>query len=237
MADSARRRSSQELQAPSPEQVTILAQFIAAPGRADVVRDALLQLVGPTREEPGNVSYDLHQLKNNPAAFYLLGNWTEQPALDAHLASAHVRSCLTEHIAREIVAPYTLWRAQMLSEPDTNPDRSRPVGDSPTQVTLVPFFTIKPQEETAVGRSHLEMVGLTRAEPGCLGYDLYQSVDDPSLMFLYENWTDQSALDEHMNTSHFYRIVRGEIDRRLNAPWTAHLMTMISQPHREPITA
>lgn len=222
---------------PLPPQVTVLAQFIAAPGRADVVRDALLQLVGPTREERGNISYDVHRLKNNPAAFYVLGNWTDQSALDAHLASAHVRSCLTEHVAPEIVAPYALWRAQMLSEPDTNPDRPRPVADSAAQVTLVPFFAIKRGEETAVGRGHLEMVGLTRAEPGCLGYDLYQSVDDPSLMFLYENWTDQAALDKHMNTSHFYRIVRGEIDRRLNAPWTAHLMTMISEPHRERVTA
>jgi quinol monooxygenase YgiN len=237
MAEGGRQRSGSKLPAPSPEQATILAQLIAGPGRADAVRDALLQLVGPTREEPGNISYDVHRLKTNPAALYVLGNWVDQSALEAHFASAHVRSNLTERAARELVAPYTLWRAQMLSAPDTDPDRARPMGDSPAQVTLVPFFAVKRGEETTVGRCHLDMVGLTRAEPGCLGYDLYQSVDDPSLMFLYENWTDQSALDKHMNTSHFYRVVRGEVDRRLNAPWTAHVMTMISEPHRERITA
>jgi quinol monooxygenase YgiN len=51
-------------------------------------------------------------------------------------------------------------------------------------VTLVPFFAIKPGEETAVGRGHREMVGLTPAELGCLGYDLYQSAENPSLTFL-----------------------------------------------------
>ena len=237
MAQGGRGRSGSDLPVPAPGQVTILAQLIAGPGRADPVRDALLQLVGPTREEPGNISYDVHRLKNNPAAFYVLGNWTDPSAIEEHLASRHVRSCLTEQAAPELVAPYTLWRSQMLSEPDTNPDRPRPVGDSPAQVTLVPFFAIRPGEETPVGRAHLEMVGLTRAEPGCLGYDLYRSLDDPSLMFLYENWTDQAALDKHMNTSHFYRVVRGEIDRRLNAPWTAHAMTMISQPQRERVIA
>lgn len=168
-----------DLPVPAPGQVTILAQLIAGPGRADPVRDTLLQLVGPTREEPGNISYDVHRLKNNPAAFYVLGNWTDKSALEAHLASTHVRSYLTEQAARELVAPYTLWRAHLLSEPETNPDRPLPVADSPAQVTLVPFFATKPGEETPVGRAHLEMVGLTRAEPGCLGYDLYRSMDDP----------------------------------------------------------
>ncbi|PWU51364.1 hypothetical protein DLJ46_05200 [Micromonospora globispora] len=221
----------------SPRQATVLAQFIAGPGRAHAVRDALLQLVQESRKERGNLSYDAHQLKNNPAAFYVLGNWADEQALDAHLASAHVRQCLTQTVAGEIVAPYAQWRAHLLSEPDARPDRPRPVANSPAQVTLVPFFTIKAGEEAAVGDCHLEMVAITRAEPGCLGYDLYQSVEDPSVMFLYENWTDQAALDKHMNTSNFYRIVRGEIDKRLVAPWTAHMMTMISEPHPERITA
>jgi quinol monooxygenase YgiN len=237
MAQRGRGRSGPDLPVPSPAQVTILAQFVAGPGRADVVRDALLQLAGAARQEPGNISYDVHQLKNNQALFYVLASWRDQSALEAHFASGHVRSYMTERASPELVAPYTLWRAEMLSEPDRNPDRPRPMADSPAQVTLVPFFAIKPGEETAVGRGHLEMVGLTRAEPGCLCYDLYQSADDPSLMFLYENWTDQAALDKHMNTSHFYRVVRGEIDPRLNAPWTAHLMTMISEPRRERVTA
>ncbi|MFE9657805.1 putative quinol monooxygenase [Micromonospora sp. NPDC006431] len=159
--------------------------------------------VPPGRKRPGLPPYQ--PLKNNPAAFYVLGNWADEQALDAHLASTHVRQCLTETVAGEIVAPYTQWRMQMLSEPDTRLDRPRPVGNSPAQVTLVPFFTIKADEEAAVGDCHLEMVAITRAEPGCLGYDLYQSVEDPSVMFLYENWTEQAALDKHMNTSNFYR--------------------------------
>jgi quinol monooxygenase YgiN len=236
MALSGGRARGSRLPLASLEQVTVLAQLITGPSRAGAVRDGLLRLVGPTRDEPGNVRYDVHQLKTNPAAFYVLGTWRDESALEAHLGSAHVGSCM-EQLGPNLVAPYSQWHVQMLSEPDTSPDRPRPVADSPAQVTLVPFFAVKAGEETPVGRGHLEMVGLTRAEPGCLGYDLYQSLDDPALMFLYENWTDQAALDAHMNTSHFYRIVRGKIDPRLNAPWTAHTMTMISEPQRESVTA
>ncbi|WP_446219489.1 putative quinol monooxygenase [Micromonospora sp. IBHARD004] len=42
-------------------------------------------------------------------------------------------------------------------------------------MTLVPFFTSKPGAVDEVHRAHLAMVEPTRAEHGCLDYDLYQS--------------------------------------------------------------
>jgi quinol monooxygenase YgiN len=208
----------------------MLGQLIAEPAHAAAVRDALLRVVEPTRRESGNLSYDVHQLTTDPGAFYALGNWADQAALDAHLASPHLRTFLTEQAARAAVAPPTMWRARMRSEPDAHPQRPRPAGGSPGQVTLIPFFTVRPGQEDAVVDCHLAMVGPSRAEPGCLGYDLYQSVEDPSVMFLYENWADRAALDRHMNTPNFYRMVRGGIDGRLAAPWTAHTLTMLSGP-------
>ncbi|MEW2331965.1 putative quinol monooxygenase [Micromonospora chersina] len=217
---------------PAPEQVAVLAQFVAKPGRESKVCDALLQLVGPARAESGNVSYDLHRLKNNPAAFYVLANWRDQAAVDQHMASGHVRTLLNEQTAPDLVAAPMLSCARPLSSPDTRPDRLRATANSPAQVTLVPFFTIKSGEEDAVGRAHLAMVEPTRAEPGCLDYDLYQCREDPSVMFFYENWTDPDSLANHMNTPNFYRYVRGAVDPRLVVPWTAHMMSMVSQPAR-----
>jgi quinol monooxygenase YgiN len=222
---------------PHAHQVTMLGQLIAEPENAATVEDAILRLVEPTRRESGNVSYDVHQLKTNPGAFYVLGNWADQAALDAHLGSTHLRTFLADHAARRAVAPPTMWRARMRSEFDHHAERDRPVGGSPEQVTLIPFFTVRPGQEDAVARCLLDMVEPTRAEPGCLGYDLYQSVEDPSVMFLHEVWADQKALDRHMNTPDFYRILRGRVDGRLAAPWTAHTMTMISEPERERIPA
>ncbi|WP_442934684.1 putative quinol monooxygenase [Micromonospora sp. CPCC 205739] len=70
-----------------------------------------MQLVGPTREERGNVSYDAHQLMNNPAASYVLSNWGDEQALDAQLTSAHVRHCLGRLSRVRFVAPLAADRA------------------------------------------------------------------------------------------------------------------------------
>jgi quinol monooxygenase YgiN len=214
------------------DQVTVLTQLVAKPGRESDVCDALLRLVETARAEPDSLSYDLHRLNNNPAAFYLLANWAGQTAFDRHMASTQVRAFLDEQAVSDLVAPPMLTYARPLSRPDPRPDRPRATADSPTQVTLVPFFTIKPGEIDAVRRAHLEMLEPTRAESGCLDYDLYQSRENPAVMFFYENWSDSRALATHMNTPNFYRYVRGVVDSRLVVPWTAHMMMMVSQPSR-----
>jgi quinol monooxygenase YgiN len=45
----------------------------------------------------------------------------------------------------------------------------------------------------------------SRAEPGCVCFDVSQSVDDAGTFVLYEEWRDQAALDEHYKTDHFNR--------------------------------
>ncbi len=218
---------------PVPDQATALTQFVAKAGREAAIRDALLTMVEPSRAEAGNVSFDVHELKSMPWAFYVLGNWMNEASLDEHDASGHTRMVL-DQATPDLVASPTETRARMLSSPDPNPDRARPSARSSTQVTLVPFFSIKPGQVDAVRQAHLRMVDPTRAEPGCMDYDLYQSVEDPSMMFFYENWMDQAALDQHMNTPAFYRVVRGEIDPLLAVPWTALSMSMQSDPERGP---
>ena len=43
----------------------------------------------------------------------------------------------------------------------------------------------------------------SRAEAGCLTFDVSRSIEDPSAFVLYEEWRDQAALDEHYATEHF----------------------------------
>jgi quinol monooxygenase YgiN len=215
---------------PGNDSLAAFTQFIAKPGREAAFRDALLLSVESTRAEVGNIRYEVHQLANNSAAFYVLEDWTDQAELDAYMKSPRVPAVMTEQASSDLVASPMRRRARMLSQPDARPDRPRPAAKSSAQVTLVPFFTIMKGEVDAVRRAHLSMLEPTRAEPGCIDYDLYQSLEDPSVMFFYENWTDADSLHRHMNTPNFYRFVRGEIDGRLVVPWTALTMTMLSEP-------
>jgi quinol monooxygenase YgiN len=54
-----------------------------------------------------------------------------------------------------------------------------------------------------------ELIDKTRLEPGCLGYELYQAGSDPNELTFIETWETQEALDAHMRSEHFTRIVPG----------------------------
>ena len=52
-----------------------------------------------------------------------------------------------------------------------------------------------------------ELVEKTRAEPLCLGYELFVDRKDPGHFIFVEEWPDRAALDAHCRTEHFTRLV------------------------------
>jgi quinol monooxygenase YgiN len=45
------------------------------------------------------------------------------------------------------------------------------------------------------------------AEPGCLGYEVYQGVDAPESLLLLERYRDEAALDAHRQSEHYQALV------------------------------
>lgn len=55
--------------------------------------------------------------------------------------------------------------------------------------------------EAAIAAS--QAVALTRAEPGCMAYDLCRDADTPDRFVAYESWHDLDSLREHLAAPHF----------------------------------
>ena len=70
--------------------LTVIARMTALPGKEQELRSTLEGLVEPTLAEDGNVNYDLHVAKDDPATFFFYENWTGSAKFDAHLASDHL---------------------------------------------------------------------------------------------------------------------------------------------------
>ena len=52
-----------------------------------------------------------------------------------------------------------------------------------------------------------ELVQKTRLENGCISYSLYESLDDPNVVTMLEEWESKEALDAHIKAEHFTRII------------------------------
>lgn len=90
--------------------ITVVATFEARPGKENELRNALIGLVAPTRQEAGCLNYDLHVLPESPAKFLFHENWTTKAALDVHLQSPHIQALLPR-VGELCVAPpeITIW--------------------------------------------------------------------------------------------------------------------------------
>lgn len=69
-------------------------------------------------------------------------------------------------------------------------------------IDVVAVITAKPGSEDAVRAALEGLVAPTRAEEGCLAYDLSESAAAPGTFITVEQWSDPSDLDAHMQTPH-----------------------------------
>ena len=74
-------------------------------------------------------------------------------------------------------------------------------------IKIIARRKVKPECVEAYLELAAEMGEKSRAEDGCLGYTLNQSMEDEYLYTVIEFWKDQAAIDAHNASEHFQRIV------------------------------
>lgn len=70
------------------------------------------------------------------------------------------------------------------------------------KVTVIACHRAKPGREPALRDALLAVRAPTRAEKGCINYDLHISPDDPGLLVFHENWESKEDLDAHLQSPH-----------------------------------
>jgi len=79
------------------------------------------------------------------------------------------------------------------------------VPDPGAPFTIIADLAAQPVrgDEVAAAIAGSGAVGLTRAEPGCLAYDVSRDADEPDRFIAYEQWRNLAALRSHLETTRF----------------------------------
>lgn len=70
-------------------------------------------------------------------------------------------------------------------------------------ITIVAILKAKKGSEQDLRNELLKVVLPSRAEEGCVEYILHESQENPEQFVSYETWKDQTALQEHLASSHY----------------------------------
>ena len=77
-----------------------------------------------------------------------------------------------------------------------------------SELTIIARVKAKPGKEKELEQAWSRVAGLSRKEPGCLGYVLHRSLTDPTLFVSVEKWTSKEANDQHMASTHIQELLR-----------------------------
>ncbi|WP_159564155.1 putative quinol monooxygenase [Budvicia diplopodorum] len=71
------------------------------------------------------------------------------------------------------------------------------------EITIVATLTVKSAYQTALVSELKKLVDSSRAEKGCLQYDLHQDNQNPLVYVFIERWASQAIVDAHNQSAHF----------------------------------
>ncbi|MBW7983884.1 putative quinol monooxygenase [Enterobacillus tribolii] len=72
-------------------EVRVVAMLTAKPEFSADIRAAVERVVEPSREETGNIRYDLHEDREHPGTYVFFEIWASDEALKYHDQTAHFR--------------------------------------------------------------------------------------------------------------------------------------------------
>lgn len=77
-------------------------------------------------------------------------------------------------------------------------------------VVLAVTWVAREGEGESVAELLRRLMSLSRAEPGCLQYDVHRDPDEPNRFFLFERYVDDEAFSAHEASRHFRELVLEE---------------------------
>lgn len=63
-------------------------------------------------------------------------------------------------------------------------------------------FVIRPDQLERAKDIFRDMVERSREEPGCITYDFFESITNPNVMMLFQEWESMDTINAHFATEH-----------------------------------
>ena len=96
------------------------------------------------------------------------------------------------------------------------------------KVTVLARFKAKAGREEQLKQAILACVAPTRAEAGCINYDLHQHEGDKGDLILYENWRSKEDLDVHLEMPYLQEL-KAKAGELCSQPIEITLWEMVSK--------
>jgi autoinducer 2-degrading protein len=165
---------------------------------------------GSVRNEPGCRRFDVIQDAQDPTLFAFTEVYNDEAAFEHHKTTSHFKKW--DAAVKDLFDGKTevSFCRPVFPRGDAKWDSLRPdgavndpyFGNSSLHVIHAPQYVQADKVDQFIDAVALDGVGSTHEEPGCLRFDVYQNIKDPTELYLYEVYANPAAFDYHRGTPH-----------------------------------
>lgn len=76
------------------------------------------------------------------------------------------------------------------------------------RLTIIARILAKPEKKELVKEELIKLLEPTRAERGCINYNLHQDNENENLFMFYENWESHDLWQQHMKNTHLVEYMK-----------------------------
>ena len=174
----------------------------------DFISASIGDAKGSVMNEPGCRRFDIIQAANDPTSFAFCEVYNDEAAFDAHNETEHFKvwnAAVGDMLDGEVGVSFC---KPVYPRGDGKWDSYRPhiVDDeyfaSSLHIIHSPKYVQAEHVDAFIDSITADGIGSTHEEPGCLRFDVYQNVNDPTELYLYEVYANPDAFEYHKGTPH-----------------------------------
>ncbi len=93
-------------------------------------------------------------------------------------------------------------------------------------LVMLAVLQARPGQHDQLRAALMALVPLTREEPGCIDYTLFEQADAPGTFYMRESFADRAALDAHIAAPYFQAFAK-RFDELLDRPLQLIYLTAV----------
>nr|WP_241030461.1 antibiotic biosynthesis monooxygenase [Paraburkholderia sp. Ac-20347] len=156
---------------------------------------ALRHNAAHARDEAGNLSFTVFQSTTSPTTLYVLEQWKDQAAYEAHMKQP---ALLEMHQAAKADLDGGIAHMRIIpATPDAGIQPKQIAQGDQTSNVLV-FLSVKPAESAKFHEDVAAVSPTFRAAPGNVSFEVYQNADDKNEMVQLERWTSEATHQDNL---------------------------------------
>lgn len=173
------------------QEIALFTTIALQPQTYDGFASVLRTNVHASREEPGNISFEVFRPEDGSPTLLLFERWRDRAAIGSHGQEPHLAAVIeaVQATGADISEEQELVEVQ----PSGAASRREPIDPATSRDVLV-VLKAKPEAEEAFLQAWRDVFPHARAAPGNAVFEIYRDINSPQTYVLIERW---DTADEH----------------------------------------